>query len=257
MKPLWSAWPAVKKRLVSNKGLLLLLDFDGTLVPIVKKPDAVSVSRETRRLLGVLSRQKDRVLAVISGRSLKDVRSRIRLPGVVYIGNHGLEMAGKGVRRPGRSALSLVRSTGLHTLAEMFRRIFYFWPGVLIEDKTYTLSLHFRNLPADRRRVFDELIGFYRRKLRHRPIVWRKGKKVWEIRPVYGWGKGEAAGFLSKKFSSFLPIAVGDDTTDEDMFRTLKRKGVTVRVGRSRTSCAQFFVRSQKDVRRLLEGLCP
>src|SRR3989338_1027846 len=103
MRSLWTSWPAVRKRIISKRKILLLLDLDGTLAPITKHPRMTVVPEKIRKQLWTLSRRNDFVVAIISGRSLKDVRSRIRVPNVVYIGNHGLEIAGKSVQLPLRT----------------------------------------------------------------------------------------------------------------------------------------------------------
>jgi len=105
--------------------------------------------------------------------------------------------------------------------------------------------------------LFQEKLDSLREASRDLPLAWKRGKKVWEIRPRIPWGKGEAALYLLRKFPKVLPIVVGDDKTDEDMFEALGNRGITVRVGFSTNSRAAYYLKSTRDVTRLLEELCP
>jgi trehalose-phosphatase len=96
---------------------------------------------------------------------------------------------------------------------------------------------------------------FFKKRYRKYPLVWRKGKKVWELRPDVSWGKGHMADYLAKKYPGALTIAIGDDVTDEDMFKVLKRRGLTARVGFSKLSAADYYLRSPADVVKFLKKL--
>lgn len=129
-------------------------------------------------------------------------------------------------------------------------------PGILIEDKNYTLSVHYRNIHREYLPFFNQEINIFRKQYEHWPLQWKEGKKVWEVRPAMQWGKGEAVLYLAKKFPGALPIVIGDDITDEDMFRVLKSKGITIRVGWSKKSSAEYYLASQREVRNFLDRLC-
>jgi trehalose-phosphatase len=137
-------------------------------------------------------------------------------------------------------------------LEEYFRDI----PGIWLENKKYTLSLHFRNLTRTYLDLLQEKLGSLRKKYRDLPLAWRRGKKVWEIRPDVSWGKGDAALYLLKRFPKAFPIVIGDDLTDEDMFRALKSRGMTVRIGFSKRSKADYYLKSTHEVAILLGELC-
>ena len=256
MRYVWSVWPALHKRIQSARRKLLILDFDGTIVPIAKTPDSVLFTRKSRKLVADLSRRRGWRVAVISGRSLKNLRRYFRDKRLIYAGNHGLELAGEGVNLPSAARKIRARTRLIRLLREKLNGVFYFWPGVMVEDKTYALGLHFRNLRPDRRPVFNELVNFYREKYRNHPIAWKRGKKVWEVRPDPGWGKGDMALYLAKKFRRSLAIAIGDDKTDEDTFKAMKHCGVTIRVGRSKKSFADYYLKSPSDVGTFLNELC-
>ncbi len=259
VKPFWASWPRLRARIAAAPRKLLLLDFDGTLAAIAPSPDAVALRPRTRRALRALARRRDFRVTVISGRALADLRPYLRgIGGVLAVGNHGLEFSGGGgwlqvPSRTRRRALSL--RTLLGAFAKKCRVDFMGLPGVLVEDKGFAVAIHYRNLESRYTPAFREGLRFLRGHYRNSPLVWRRGKKVWEILPDIRWSKGLAALDLEKRFPGALPLAVGDDRTDEDMFRVLKRRGVTVRVGFSRRSGANYYLASQREIDALLESL--
>jgi trehalose-phosphatase len=254
VKSFWTHWPALKKK-IEGKKVLLLLDFDGTLVGIARTPDEVRFTDRTCRLLTRLRKKKNIKVAIISGRYLKDLLSYFNLKGLIYVGNHGLEMKAPGVGLPREAKKARRLKFLMWRLFEKLKTDFYYLPGILVEDKVLTVSLHFRNLTREHKPAFDEVLHFFQRRYRNHPLVWKCGKKVWEIFPKVHWHKGFAALHLLKHFRGYVPVAVGDDRTDEDMFKAVRRFGITVRVGRKKDSHAEYYVKSQKEVDRLLEGL--
>lgn len=256
MKDLWSCWPAINKQIHSRKTKFLFLDFDGTLAAIAKTPHAVVLKRKTREILLRLSQLPSYKIAIVSGRSLKNLLGYIDLKDIFYVGNHGLEMRGCGFTPPAKARKARKLEALVWLLGEKLKEDFVNQPGVLIEDKNYTLSVHYRNVSRKQLLFFNQKISLFRKKHKPWPFLWRRGKKVWEVRPRLRWGKGEAASHLLKKFPKALPIAVGDDVTDEDMFQVFKRRGITIRVGRSKRSLAEYYVKSPWAVGRLLRKLC-
>ena len=256
MRSLWTSWPVIERRILSQRKILLLLDFDGTLVPIARTPHAVVLDKKIKLSLKRLCASISYQVVIISGRSLKDLLSYFKLPRVVYVGNHGLEIKGKELRithkaKKARKLEALVRLLG-QKLKEDLLNI----PGLFIEDKNYTLSVHYRNISREYTPFFKQEITRFKKKHEHWPLIWKEGKKVWEVRPRVRWGKGDMALHLMKKMPGVLPIVIGDDVTDEDMFKVLKSRGITIRVGRSMKSAAQYFVKSPKEVGVLLQRLC-
>jgi trehalose 6-phosphate phosphatase len=234
---------------------LLFLDFDGTLVPIAKRPDDVVLKENVRKALEDLAKKSDWKIVVISGRSLKDLGRTLSDKNLIYVGNHGLELSGKGLHLPPTVYKARRASRILGVLAAKLNTVFYFWPGVTVENKVYTLSLHFRNIRKDRKLAFNELVNFYKEKYKKHPIIWRRGKKVWDIRPAAQWDKGRMALHVTKTFRGAVPIAIGDDETDEDLFKAIRTKGIAIRVGYSKKSCADYYFKSQRDVPLFLQSL--
>jgi trehalose 6-phosphate synthase/phosphatase len=239
-------WPEIGKR-IAGRELFLCLDFDGTLAPIVERPELAEMPEEIRALLVFL---KDRCTVVIlSGRSLADIRARVGIPGLIYGGNHGaeLEMAGKSV--PGLPDDRPLLEEFLARAGEELAR----FPGVLIEDKGVTASVHFRLVNpshlAGFTGAFRELSRHYRERLRI-----TEGRKVFEVRPRGARGKGEALGWVMEAAGrGRMPVYIGDDTSDEDAFRAIRGKGISVSVGGSPE--AEYSLGKQGEVREFLELL--
>ncbi len=258
MRYLFDCWPEIRKN-IGKKFIMLCLDYDGTLTPIVDTPHRAILRKETRELLHRLSRISNFKLVIISGRALRDVRRMVNLDRITYIGNHGLEIEDKGseFKEQTFSKLKTVIEKIKKILNERLREI----KGVFVEDKGLSLSLHYRL--ADRKdltkikNTFDEVTQPYLTKNR---IKISSGKKVFEVRPPLDWDKGKAVRWLLKKQRSFLkreifPVYIGDDLTDEDAFFILRDKGLTVFVGRVQPSHAEYYLRDCEDVFRFLKVL--
>ncbi|OPY16583.1 MAG: Trehalose-phosphate phosphatase [Syntrophus sp. PtaB.Bin075] len=225
---------------LAGRELFLCLDFDGTLAPIVEQPELAAIPDDIRRLLAVL--QEHYPVAVISGRSLDDIRHRVGLPGLVYAGSHGTETEkGVGVAG-GRAALDAFLAAVRQALA--------CFPGIQIEDKGLTVSIHFRRIaPVLLGNFLDSFQGIARKFAGTVSVI--EGRKVFEIRPQGAAGKGDAVRQLLKGIGKGrLPVYMGDDTNDEDAFRVVRGDGITVAVGGSTE--AEFYLRNQGEVSKFL-----
>lgn len=253
MRPEPLDWQTLAEGLAAKKRLLLFLDFDGTLAPIERSPRQAKLPEETRELVRRLERHRGVDVVVISGRTVKDIRSKVGLPGVYLAGNHGLEIEGPGVSFCHPKALAL--RPVLRGLAGELRRDCRDLAGVMVENKGLSVSVHYRRLPRERLKELTRLIRLCRKRTAGLPVRWRTGHKVWEILPDAGWDKGRAALLLLRRLRNPYPIALGDDRTDEDMFRSLRAKGVTIRIGCPRPSLAQYCLASQRETARFLGRL--
>ena len=141
MKHLFSVWDRIKKKLETGY-VCLFLDCDGTLAPIADTPDKARIPRKTKETLIGLSHSAKLRLAVISGRSLSDIKAVVGLDGIIYVGNHGLEIDEPGVTSqwkivPGyKDSLAEIKARLTGKCAAM--------PGVFVEDKGLSLCLHYR-----------------------------------------------------------------------------------------------------------------
>jgi trehalose 6-phosphate phosphatase len=260
MRYLFDVWDEVAHRLKSANHILLLTDYDGTLTHIVDKPELATLPQEIRKLLRKLSKNRRYTVGIISGRALTDLKSIVGLEGIIYAGNHGLEIEGFG-------------SSFLEPIAEEMRPFFNMLnqalsatlrgiKGAFVEDKGLTVSVHYRLVDdAEEGMVKDTF-----RKITDPLHVTGKiritqGKKVYEIRPPVNWDKGKAiAWFIAKNKEvrgrgKALPIYLGDDLTDEDGFKVIgKNDGISIFVGDgSLQSAAHYFLKSPEDVAQFLK----
>lgn len=227
---------------LTNGKIFLFLDYDGTLTPIVESPDEALISDEIRNLI---IRLKGHVpVAVITGRSLKDIKKRVGIEGIVYAGNHGAEIwDGKEI------IINQESATNIQLLNEVLNRLkssLSHIQGILIEDKNITASIHYRMVNAG---YLHQLFGIFRRTAMDYEGIFKfnYGKKVIEIRPVSAWDKGDAVGWIIKKMGEGrIPVYIGDDATDEDAFRAIKDKGISICVGGSPET--DYFLKGQEEV---------
>ena len=219
---------------------LCAFDFDGTLAPIVVNPAESRMRREVRCLLAQVAERYPCI--VISGRARADLLEKL---GEVHvervIGNHGAEteQTGKGSRRHVRQWKS--------ALASSLRSI----PGLWVEDKGLSLSIHYRQCPRKleaRRRIYQVV-----RTLPHVRIF--GGKQVVNLVEAGAPHKGDVLAGERDRLACNWVLYVGDDVNDEDAFE-LTGNVVSVRIGRKRMSHADYYLRSQSEIRRLLELLC-
>ncbi len=234
MKHLLENWEETAERIREAERVLLAFDYDGTLTPIVSRPEDARLGEETRALLGTLSCRPRYRVAVVSGRRLDEVRDLVGLPGLIYAGNHGLELEGGGWRflhpagekaRPVLEAAAAELQKGLAGIA-----------GARVEDKGLTISVHLRRVSReDRPRALETVNAAAARRSGELRVT--RGKEVIEFRPAVDWGKGEILAWLAEKIgrekpgSPVLTVYTGDDRTDEDAFLAVGESGITIKVG--------------------------
>lgn len=239
-------------------GLFLGLDFDGTLAPIVPRPEDAVMLPAAAEVLARLVSRPDTDVAVVSGRGLADVRGRVALEGIWYAGNHGLEIEGPGLRRLHPEAAAV--EPALRACARALVSALAEAAGVQVEDKGLTLSVHYRR--AEDEATGERVRAAVARACEDGAFHVTEGKKVVEIRPAVDWDKGRATAFLldvveGARSATVPALFVGDDRTDEDAFRALEGHGAGVLVSASPPSdtAATAFLRGPEEVVLLLEGL--
>lgn len=229
----------IKRRVASADGTVVGIDFDGTLAPIREDPDAPSITPACRDAVTELSSRPDTAVAVVSGRALSDLRDRVGIEGIVYAGNHGLELAtGNGAFVQQGAADSREWIPGVVArLEENLAGI----PGCEIENKTLTITVHHRNTPdqylSDVREAVDAAV-----EAAAGPLDRQHGKEIVELRPDIDWDKGAAMDWLAGLYpEGWHTLYVGDDTTDEDVFEALGADDVGIHVGDDRTEASFRF----------------
>lgn len=233
---------------IVRPGLLCAFDFDGTLAPIGPHPEKVQLPYDVQQQLITLSRYAP--IAIITGRSVQDVQKYIGFSPDFIIGNHGIE----GL--PGwdshAESYRMVCCMWEQELLVAFQGSTSFDPSIWIENKRYSLSVHYRptrdhgNPEEGLKKLFTQLIPIPR-------VI--PGKNVFNLLPQNAADKGIALAKLMSTYHFRSAIYVGDDVTDEDVFRLHRHDVLTVRIENAVDSAAEFFLRQRQDVRYLLDAL--
>jgi trehalose 6-phosphate synthase/phosphatase len=230
---------------------LLLLDYDGTLVGFARNPKDAIPDKKLHTLLTQLAELQNTNIAIISGRDAKTLEQWFGNLPIHLVAEHGAS-----IRRPedtweisekgDQSWKQLIRPT-----LEMFTKR---CAGSFIEEKNHTLAWHYRKVESElgflrSRELLDNLFHL----VRNVQLQIIDGNKVIEIR-VTGIDKGAAAKKILSDGNFDFIMAIGDDKTDEDMFRLLSEKAITIKVGPGH-SIARYYIKSQQDVIRFLTEL--
>jgi trehalose-phosphatase len=246
-------WDPIRRVLSRPDTVLWLFDFDGTLTPIARHPKEVHLRSKVRRLLRKLGRHFPGRVGVLSGRPLAQIRRKVRLPGIIYGGTHGFEMAGP--RFHWKCLVPPGRFKKLEVFAQRLKPMIKSLPGAWMEDKRWTRCLHYREIrKADRSRA-KGLLASIRIAARRAGLMTLDGLQALEIMVGGRWGKGPAMRSLLRRTRTKKVFYMGDDRTDEDVFRLLGPKDIGVRVGRSAASHADYYLKDQSESEKLLERL--
>jgi len=234
----------------------LFLDYDGTLTPIVERPEDAAISdamRQTVRDLAVYC-----TVAIVSGRDRLDVERLAGIKDIYYAGSHGFDIAGPAGKKmefeQGKDYLPTLDDAekDLHQRLEGI-------DGTQVERKKFAIAVHFRRVaPSDHPRVeeaVDEVLAAH--------VGLRKtgGKMIFELRPDIDWDKGKALSWLLRKLDldrhDVVPIYLGDDLTDEDALREIEDQGIGILVrDENRPTHARYALEDTAEVRIFLQTLC-
>jgi len=228
-------------RTFAQSRVLLAFDYDGTLSPIAPTPERARLPVPTKRLL--IRVAKEYPLVVISGRALADISERVADIDVRQLfGNHGLEWSG-ATSRPRAQVRQWVDR--LHEQLEAA-------PGVIIEDKAHSVSVHYRAAP-DHTRALRHILPVVRALRGVRVIC---GAAAVNLLPDHGANKGVALRRALERSGCERAVYVGDDETDEDAFAALEPdKLLAIRIGPSDKSRARYHLESQESIDLLLRVL--
>ena len=251
--PLFENLSEIGRRLKAAQHVLLFLDFDGTLAPIVERPEMARLSPETKNLLFRLSRRDDMTVALISGRSLSDIQERVGIENMIYAGNHGLEISGPKIHFVHSQAAA--QQEPLRQLSELLSNKLRHIAGAKVELKGLTTSIHYRRVAPAEVNAVTQIVHTSVLRACH---LFRltAGKKVHEIRPRVDWHKGAAVRWIRERLGNpnSLSIYLGDDTTDENAFVELQH-GITVKIGISATTQARLHLADHLEVQKFLYWL--
>lgn len=238
-----------------GKKMAVFLDYDGTLTPIVESPEQAVLTKEMRYTVEELARYC--TVGVVSGRDLKDVQELVGIDSIYYGGSHGFDIAGPREHelesQQGTEFLPILE-TSEQALKDRLAEV----PGSLVERKKFSIAVHYRKVADERvaevERAVDEVLS-------SEPELRKSsGKKVFELQPKIDWHKGRALLWLLDELElndpDVLPFYIGDDTTDEDGFRALRDRGITIVVEEgSRSTEAQYKLANPDEVREFLQKL--
>lgn len=235
--------------------VIVFLDYDGTLSPIVARPEDATLSSETRDTLIGLADQC--TVAVVSGRGKSDVESRVGIDNLYYAGSHGFEISGpQGVQleHPEAQELLPLLDEAEKELTKKLAPV----DGAQVERKKYAIAVHYRNVHEKDADTVAEIVD--ETAARYEGLRKGTGKKVFELRPQIEWDKGTALLWLLSTLGlerpEVVPLYLGDDLTDEDAFRVLTLRGIGIVVGEgTRHSDAQYRLANTDEVREFLRTL--
>ncbi|MBA0688630.1 hypothetical protein Goari_006403 [Gossypium aridum] len=217
-----------------GKQIVMFLDYDGTLSPIVEDPDRAFMSKKMRKTVRKLA--KCFPTAIVSGRCRDKVYKFVKLAELYYAGSYGLDIKGPEKRSKsksvnGESVLFQPASEFLPMIDEVYKQLVdttKSTPGAKVENNKFCLSVHFRCVDEKK---WSELAQQVRSVLKEYPkLRLTQGRKVLEIRPTIKWDKGKALEFLLESLgfancTDVFPVYIGDDRTDEDAFKILRDRG--------------------------------
>ncbi|WP_038057370.1 bifunctional alpha,alpha-trehalose-phosphate synthase (UDP-forming)/trehalose-phosphatase [Thermodesulfobacterium hydrogeniphilum] len=241
----------IKEKFQRASNRILFLDYDGTLVAIVSKPSLAIPDREIKNLLEQISNLPNTDIVIISGRKKEDLVRWFSGIKVNFISEHGIFIKKYNSDWEPMVNISPDFKEPIRNIMEIYvDRL----PQSFIEEKEFSIVFHYRNADPELAslrvaELIDELL-ILTGNMQANVLL---GNKVVEVRPA-GIDKGVAANiFLKEKNYDFI-LAIGDDITDEDLFRALPEEAITIKVGLGK-SLAKYSAKSYKDVRKLLKNL--
>lgn len=254
--PLWEHEEHVRRTARNAAGILLLLDFDGTLAPITDRPDEATIRSDTAARLEAIHAHPDATVAVVTGRELADIRSRIPVA-CRLAANHGLELASgdeKIVHPTARETKPSIAAV-CDDLTDRLAGI----EGAFVEDKGLTASVHYRLASEEEtdevRRAVQAAVDEHGEPDQ---VKITEGKQVVELRPRVEWHKGRAVEWLQEQCipadEDWLSVYLGDDRTDESAFRALGPADIGIKVGEEITD-ADYRIGDTAAVVRFLDLL--
>ena len=249
-------------RRMADKRLAVFLDYDGTLTPIVERPDDALISPGMRAVVRALARRC--TVCVVSGRDRTVVQQLMGVADLIVAGSHGFDIwspdGGAIERDEGARFTELISR-----VTEALRNRTHDIAGALVEPKKSSVALHYRLVAEEDRprikAIVDDVLTSEQGALKVTP-----GKMVYELQPKIDWDKGKAVLYLLDALdldaADVVPLYVGDDITDEHAFQALHGRGIGVLVAdpadpetAGRSTAAEYALRDTHEVEMFLDGL--
>ena len=231
---------------------VFLSDFDGTLSKIARTPDKAVLAPGAKEVLEKLSQKVP--VAIVSGRELKDVKEKVGINNLIYAGNHGAEWEING--KYFSLKFSQKTEQAVKSAKKDFEILAKNYPGIFVEEKKFAFSVHYRALDSKTAKKFLNDAQFVIEKIKKSGLAEvGYGKKVIDVKPSASGNKGLFVKFLLKSFKNSKKLTViylGDDKTDEDVFKALKN-GITILVGHNKKSSAKYSLKNPTEVVAFLQ----
>jgi len=234
------------------ENVALFLDYDGTLVFFEDRPQDVVTSNEVKAVIKHILQNEKFYVFIVTGRTLDEIKKLLDIGGLSYAALHGLDIVLQNGKNYNLQERKDFRSI-LNQIKKYSEDEFKNEKGVYLEDKELTLAFHYRMVEKEKsQEMIDKFLNLVNKVGNPNSIDVLHGSKVVEIRPK-GWNKGKAVELILKKVSknkNFLPIYIGDDTTDEDAFNSIGSKGITIFVenNEERSTSAQYSLKNPNEV---------
>ncbi|MCL4474307.1 MAG: trehalose-phosphatase [Actinobacteria bacterium] len=213
---------ALAPLLTDTSAAAIFLDLDGTLAPIMPRPDDVAIQPDIARLIRHLA-HRYKAVTIVSGRPATGAKRIVGNSELAYIGNHGFEtlLPGHAVVVHDEAQPYIPRIKELIEYCRKFEEL----PeqGIWLEDKTATMSFHFRRA-ADPQQAIDFIHKNFFPRIEELELAVTEGRKVIEVRPPVPVNKGVAVGRLLDRLDCRRAIYIGDDTTDVDALKELRKR---------------------------------
>ncbi|MDT8442939.1 MAG: trehalose-phosphatase [Desulfuromonadales bacterium] len=241
---------------LKHKRPAVFLDYDGTLTPIVERPEDAIISEEMRQTVRDLA--KYCTVAIVSGRDRKDVEKLAGIEGIYYAGSHGFDIAGPAGKKiefqQGNDFLPALdrAEQALHERLDQIER-------TQVERKKFAIAIHFRRVAEEQHAEVETAVD---KVLADNDTLKKTGgKMIFELRPDIDWDKGKALSWLLQKLelnrNDILPLYIGDDLTDEDALREIEDRGIGILVrDEERETHGRYVLEDTCEVRLFLQTLC-
>lgn len=240
--------------ILTEKKLVLFLNYDGTLTPIVDKPHEARVEADMKNIIRELSQRY--LVVIMTGRDPQEVKKELNIDSVIYAGNHGFDILGQ--------RFSMVQTKGLRmkpivrAISEKLQSEMKDIKGLTFEEKKFNVAIHYRHADEEKyehvKKLIESVVSEYK------SLRLMGGQKVFEILPNVDWGKGSAIRWILKTnkiaWSKASVFYIGDDLTDEFAFRTIRTRGTAILVSeQDRSSAAHFRLKSISEVKEFLKKI--
>lgn len=241
----------VRSVIDESDNVALFLDYDGTLVDFEDRPQDVVTSNEVKAVIKNILQNKKFLVFIVTGRTLTEIEQLLDIRGLSYAALHGLKI------KLFNEKLFCKNRNGFYSILQQIKKYsedeFKDEKGVFLEDKKLTLAFHYRLVQKEKSQdMVDKFLNIVYKIDTNNSFDILHGAKVVEVRPK-GWSKGKAVELILKKVTknkNYLPIYIGDDTTDEDAFIHIGNKGITIFVENNeiRSTSAQYWLKNPNDV---------